>query len=55
MYSHMEADPALLGAYRANAEALGRRFEADDVGHAAADALDRHGQRVARRAHDPSR
>jgi metal-dependent amidase/aminoacylase/carboxypeptidase family protein len=32
VYSHMEADPALLGAYRANAEALGRRFEADDAG-----------------------
>ncbi len=31
-YSHMEADPALLGAYRANAEALGRRFDADDAG-----------------------
>jgi metal-dependent amidase/aminoacylase/carboxypeptidase family protein len=28
----MEADPALLGAYRANAERLGRRFEADDAG-----------------------
>lgn len=32
VYSHMEADPALLGVYRANAEALGRRFEADDAG-----------------------
>jgi len=32
VYSHMEADPALLGAYRANAEALGRRFVADDAG-----------------------
>jgi amidohydrolase len=32
VYSHMEADPALLGAYRANAEALGRRFDADDAG-----------------------
>jgi amidohydrolase len=31
-YSHMEVDPELLGAYRANAEALGRRFEADDAG-----------------------
>ncbi len=31
-YSHMEADPALLRAYRANAEALGRRFDADDAG-----------------------
>ncbi len=31
-YSHMEVDPGLLGAYRANAEALGRRFEADDAG-----------------------
>jgi amidohydrolase len=31
-YSHMEADPGLLAAYRANAEALGRRFEADDAG-----------------------
>ncbi len=31
-YSHMEADPALLRAYRVNAESLGRRFEADDAG-----------------------
>ena len=31
MYSHMEPDPALLQAYRANAEALGRRFDADDT------------------------
>jgi amidohydrolase len=29
-YSHMEADPGLLAAYRRNAEALGRSFEADD-------------------------
>jgi amidohydrolase len=34
VYSHMEADPELLRAYRANAEALGRRFEADDAGSA---------------------
>ena len=32
VYSHMEADPELLLAYRANAETLGRRFEADDTG-----------------------
>jgi len=32
VYSHMEPDPALLGAYRMNAEALGRHFEADDSG-----------------------
>jgi amidohydrolase len=32
VYSHMEPDPALLRAYRANAEALGRSFEADDDG-----------------------
>jgi amidohydrolase len=32
VYSHMEADPALLSAYRANAESLGRRFDADDTG-----------------------
>lgn len=32
VYSHMEADPALLQAYRANAEALGRNFDADDDG-----------------------
>jgi amidohydrolase len=32
VYSHMESDPDLLGAYRANAEALGRRFDADDSG-----------------------
>ncbi len=31
-YSHMEADPDLLHAYRANAEALGRHFDADDAG-----------------------
>ncbi len=34
VYSHMEVDPELLRAYRANAEALGRRFEADDAGSA---------------------
>ena len=27
-YSHMESDPDLLAGYRANAEALGRRFDA---------------------------
>ena len=32
VYSHMEADPELLRAYRGNAEALGRHFEADDAG-----------------------
>ncbi len=32
VYSHMEADPPLLAAYRANAEALGRTFQADDAG-----------------------
>ncbi len=32
VYSHMEADPVLLQAYRANAEALGRHFDADDDG-----------------------
>ena len=31
-YSHMEADPVLLHAYRANAEALGRHFADDDAG-----------------------
>jgi amidohydrolase len=31
-YSHMESDPALLGLYRTNAEALGRRFDLDDEG-----------------------
>jgi len=31
VYTHMEADPGLLAAYRSNAEALGRRFEADDA------------------------
>jgi metal-dependent amidase/aminoacylase/carboxypeptidase family protein len=30
-YSHMEADAGLLSAYRVNAEALGRTFEADDA------------------------
>ncbi len=32
VYSHMETDPSLLAAYRANAESLGRTFEADDDG-----------------------
>ena len=32
VYSHMETDPSLLTAYRANAENLGRRFVADDAG-----------------------
>jgi metal-dependent amidase/aminoacylase/carboxypeptidase family protein len=31
VYSHMEADAGLLAAYRRNAEALGRTFEADDA------------------------
>jgi amidohydrolase len=31
VYSHMEADSGLLAAYRRNAEALGRTFEADDA------------------------
>jgi amidohydrolase len=31
-YSHMEVDPALLAAYRVNAESLGRHFDADDEG-----------------------
>ena len=30
VYSHMESDAGLLAAYRANAEALGRRFTLDD-------------------------
>ena len=30
VYSHMQSDPELLAAYRANAEALGRRFSLDD-------------------------
>ncbi|HWD51038.1 MAG TPA: M20 family metallopeptidase [Acidimicrobiales bacterium] len=30
-YSHMESDLGLLGAYRANAEELGRSFELDDL------------------------
>ena len=54
VYSHMEANPELLRVYRANAEALGRRFDADDAGRAAAHVLHRHGQRVARGAHHPS-
>ncbi len=32
VYSHMESDRLLLAAYRANAEALGRRFVDDDAG-----------------------
>jgi amidohydrolase len=31
-YSHMESDVPLLATYRANAEALGRRFAGDDAG-----------------------
>ena len=31
VYSHMEADPDLQSAYRANAQALGREFEAEDA------------------------
>ncbi len=31
-YSHMVVDDSLLAAYRANAEALGRRFDLDDAG-----------------------
>jgi amidohydrolase len=30
-YSHMEADPDLVAAYRVNAQSLGRSFEADDA------------------------
>jgi metal-dependent amidase/aminoacylase/carboxypeptidase family protein len=30
-YSHMEADPELVAAYRRNAESLGRNFAADDA------------------------
>jgi amidohydrolase len=30
-YSHMEADPDLVAAYRLNAQSLGRTFEADDA------------------------
>src|SRR5580698_10068315 len=30
-YSHMEADPGLVAAYRINAQSLGRTFEADDA------------------------
>ncbi len=32
IYTHMESDPDLLGAYRANAETLGRSFGPDDQG-----------------------
>ncbi len=32
VYSHMEPDPELLSAYRGNAEALGRHFDADSGG-----------------------
>ena len=32
VYSHMESDPELLAAYRANAEAVGRHFDHDDAG-----------------------
>ncbi len=32
VYSHMESDLELLATYRANAEALGRSFAADDAG-----------------------
>lgn len=33
-YTHFEPDPDLLSAWRANAEALGRRYDADDAGAA---------------------
>jgi amidohydrolase len=32
VYTHMQSDAGLLAAYRANAEALGRRFTLDDEG-----------------------
>ena len=32
VYSHMQSDLGLLASYRANAEALGRRFPLDDQG-----------------------
>lgn len=35
IYTHMESDPDLLAAYRANAEQLGRNFAADDHGEPA--------------------
>ena len=54
MYSHMEADPELLQAYRANAEALGPPLRGGRRRYAAAHVLHRHGQRVARRADHPS-
>ena len=53
VYSHMEADPALLQAYRANAEALGPALRRRRRRCAAAHVLDGHGQRLARRAHHP--
>jgi metal-dependent amidase/aminoacylase/carboxypeptidase family protein len=31
VYSHMETDPGLQSAYRANAESLGRRFDPDNA------------------------
>ena len=55
VYSHMEADPGLLQAYRANAEALGPALRGRRRRHAAADALDRHGQRLAGRARPSTR
>ena len=51
--AHGGQTPRCCGAYRANAEALGRRFDADDAGAPAADVLHRHGQRVAGGAHHP--
>lgn len=33
-YTHFEADPDLLATWRANAEALGRRYDVDDAGEA---------------------
>ena len=47
------ATPACSAAYRANAEALGRRFDARRRRRAPPDPLHRHGQRVAGRAHHP--
>ena len=53
-YSHMEADPALVAAYRLNAESLGRTLRGRRCRRPAPDVLDRHGQRVAGGPDHPS-
>ena len=54
VYSHMEPDAGLLGAYRTNAEALGRTFDADDSGTPPPTLSTDMANVSLARAHDPS-